>query len=395
MENNEKLYNATLGGIPLQCQTIEDGFEKAISKAEMPYTNGADTDDLGLKARTMTVRCYFYDDNYSNHQLLIDLSKTFDLLEFVHPVYGLIKVRIEKMVIRHDDQIRAAEIEISLIEDGSPQAKIKPWEDIKGKIEQHNEDSVAEQKQSVLSKILALGTKGEAYCETAISKFGALMTNVANPANTLASLVDYGTDLPGRFVQAAALAVERYAIAYETLRDAPAAYHAQLAAALGELNAQFDKFGAQVDAASAARLALEAAGFYSADEQLRQNNNTAEKVSGFDINGNRTSVSTPDPLNSIEIETILALTNTAVQRALEGDRGNIALKLMSTDLYNAAVRLKQSGENVTTVRIDNPTPLHLICLRYGLPYNAAPRVLALNPQIKDPNRVSGEILMYV
>ncbi|MCX5785663.1 MAG: DNA circularization N-terminal domain-containing protein [Elusimicrobia bacterium] len=394
MNETDPLYKATLGGIPLQCQTTEDGFEKAISESEIPYTNGAQTEDLGLKARTIGLRCYFYDENYSNHQSLIELAKEFDLLAFVHPVYGLTNVRIKKLVVHHDDQSRAAEIDLNLIEDGQVQANIKPWQDPKAEAEKEFNNSVAEQKASVLQKILTLGAKREAMAEAAIEKFGSFMTSVANPANTLASLVDYGTDLPGRFVEAAALAVERYAIAYETLRDAPAAFQAQLAAALKDLNAQFDKFGGQVDAASAARMGLEAAGFFSADEQLSQTNNIMDQAAGFDVNGNRVSVSTDDTLNSNEIETILALTNTAIQTAVEGDRGNDSLKRMAAVLYSAAAQLKKSAENVKVVRINNPTPIHLICLRYGLPYSAAPRLLALNPQIMDPNRVSGEISIY-
>ncbi len=390
-----KIYqNASLNGIPLQCQSTEDGFEKAISKQEFPYVNGGNTDDLGQKIPTITLRCSFFNANYPNHLKLIELGKVFDLLELIHPIYGLKKVRIERLVARHDDEAQEAIIDISLLEDGTPQVQVKPFQDINDQVEKEYVNAVAEHKQSVLEKIAALGKKGEAYCQAELGKFGALMTDVANPANTLTSLVDYGTDLPGQFVQAASLAVERYAIAYNTLRNSPAAFMTSLSSSLGELKAQFEHFGPQVDAVSASRLSVETAGIYSADQQLRARNKTADTAGGFDVEGNRVSVSTDDSLNSAEIETVLALTDTAIQTALEGDRGNTALKRMAADLYLAAAQLKKSAENVITVRIDSPMPLHLICLRYGLPYTAAPRVLALNPQIMDPNRVSGEIFIY-
>ncbi len=394
MASEDKLFNATLGGVPLQCKSTEDGLEKAISKQEMPYTNGGSTEDLGLKIPTIGLRCFFFDENYPDHVKLIALAQGFELLELVHPVYGLKKVRMERMVVRHDDNAGSAEIEINLVEDGIPQLQVKPWQDVKIALEGRNEDLVIEQKASVLQRIKALGRKGQAYCEAELGKFGALMSGISNPANTLASLTDYGTDLPGRFVQEAALAVERYAIAYDTLRGAPAAFMTSLAASLGELKAQFERFGTNVDSAAAARLGLEAAGIFSADEQLRSKNKTMDNAAGFDVNGNRVSASTDDSLNSTEIETILALANTAIQTALEGNRDNLTLKLMAVDLCAAAGQLKKGAENVRKVRINNPTPIHLVCLRYKLPCSAAPRVLALNPQITEPNRVSGEILIY-
>jgi hypothetical protein len=38
-------------------------------------------------------------------------------------------------------------------------------------------------------------------------------------------------------------------------------------------------------------------------------------------------------------------------------------------------------------------PLHLVCLRYGLPYTAAERLLTIN-SIVNPNRVAGEVNVY-
>jgi len=395
MTSNDK-FSASLGGVTLLCQSIEDGFEKGIITQEIPYKNGASTEDTGMMAGTCSLRCYFFDANYSDHLKLIDVCKSFDLVNFIHPVYGLKRVRVNSLVVRNNDQLaRTAEIDLKLTEDDTPQTTIKPWKEVQTEAETMFTDSVTEQQLSLAEKLQALASDGESACESAISSFSGFMTAVKNPANTLASLIEYGTDLPGRFTQAAALAVERYAIAYNTLRTAPTAFMAALSADLNTLAAAFDAFGPQVKAAASARLGLEAAGFFSADEQLRQTNGTAEAAAGFDVNGNRLGGSVDETLNATEIESILQTANTAIQAALAADRGNYALKRLAAALVQAAAQLKLTAENVKTVRITEPTPLMVICLRYGLPYTAAPRVLALNPQIKDPNRVSGEILIYV
>jgi len=391
----DNLYAATLNGLPLQCQTTRDGFEKAISKQEIPYADGAVTDDLGTKARSIAVRCYFYEGNYPVHAQVIELLKVREILEFVHPVYGLLKVRLEALTVNHDDTIRAAELELQLVEDGRPQAQIRNKADIRNEAEKEFLNSVAEQKLSVAAKIYALGAKGEAFCESAIGSMGALMTTVANPANRLASLIDYGTDLPGRFVKEAALAVERYAIAYDALRGSPEAFMSRLNQSLVEFSTALDKFSAPAAAAGAARLAYEAAGFYSDGETAAGATKQAEGTAGFDYQGNKNDQDVYELMDSRQIELILALANEAIQRALQADRGNIALKRLAAALGAAALELKQTASNVITVRIENTTPLHLICLRYNLPYSAAERLLKLNPGIKDPNRVKGEVLIYV
>ncbi|MGD9642770.1 MAG: DNA circularization N-terminal domain-containing protein [Elusimicrobiales bacterium] len=387
------LYPASLAGIPIDCQTTEDGFENAIAKQETPYVNGAATEAMGAKAGTCSLRCFFSGETYENHARLLEALKSLELLELVHPVYGLKKVRAERVVVRHDDNEGTAEVDISLVEDGSAAAQVKPWQDVKGEAEKAYEESVAEQKRSVLERIAALGAKGAALCETAITRLGSLLVDVTNPANTLTGLIDYGTDLPGRFVQSAAQAAERYAIAYQTLRASPTAFMNSLAAGLLEMSNALDQFKTQGDAAGAARLAVEAAVFYAEDDQKRRS--SPELKTGFDIEGRRVSSAPVETLNSAEIEAILAIADTAAQAALQGDRSQTAVKTLAAALYTAAAGLKRSAENVKRVYVNEPTPLHALCLRYKLAYSAAPRILALNPQIKDPNRVSGEILMYV
>ena len=62
--------------------------------------------------------------------------------------------------------------------------------------------------------------------------------------------------------------------------------------------------------------------------------------------------------------------------------------------YSAAER-KIEREKVMVVEVDNPLPLHLLCLQYGLSYNTADRIYAINKQLKNPNFVSGEMSIYV
>jgi hypothetical protein len=46
------------------------------------------------------------------------------------------------------------------------------------------------------------------------------------------------------------------------------------------------------------------------------------------------------------------------------------------------------------VVLDNAMPLHLVCLKYGLPYQAAERLIRVN-NIPNPNFTAGEVMVYV
>jgi uncharacterized protein (UPF0261 family) len=39
-------------------------------------------------------------------------------------------------------------------------------------------------------------------------------------------------------------------------------------------------------------------------------------------------------------------------------------------------------------------PLHLVCLRYGLPYTDAERLVKVNKNIQNPNFASGAVSVY-
>ena len=84
-----------------------------------------------------------------------------------------------------------------------------------------------------------------------------------------------------------------------------------------------------------------------------------------------------------------------LQEAIDLARSMVALRAMALALLNHVNRIKLDRENMVAVELDNPMPLHLICLRYGLPYGAAERLLAVNTTVINPNQTAGEVLVYV
>lgn len=77
-------------GIPLEIETLDDQFEVAIARHEFPFKDGALLENMGQKARTVAIRCYFWDDGshltYNGHIKLVNHLKDKALFELTHPM---------------------------------------------------------------------------------------------------------------------------------------------------------------------------------------------------------------------------------------------------------------------------------------------------------------------
>jgi prophage DNA circulation protein len=95
-----------------------------------------------------------------------------------------------------------------------------------------------------------------------------------------------------------------------------------------------------------------------------------------------------------DLESSLATVRGRLQAAVNLARQSTSLKQQALSLQTHVNTIKLEREKITRVRLDNTLPLHLVCLRYGLPYSAAERLLTIN-EIRNPNEVSGEVAIYV
>jgi len=99
-------------------------------------------------------------------------------------------------------------------------------------------------------------------------------------------------------------------------------------------------------------------------------------------------------MNINELESTLAIVRTRIEDAVNNAREMGSLKTMATALLTQVNSVRLERERMIDVVIDNILPLHLVCLKYGLPYTDAERILKAN-NIQNPNFVSGEIQVYV
>ncbi|MDH5298655.1 MAG: DNA circularization N-terminal domain-containing protein, partial [Desulfobulbaceae bacterium] len=410
-------YPAQLDNYTLDCETVDDTWTKAIGRADIPYLDGPVTEDLGLKDRTIKFRCFFLGDDYQRHQDLLAHLAGRDLSELTHPKYGILKGRVETVSVHHDDRIDTAEIDISfLVEatgasgpgaaavamvdedrrgaaeevfiDGQDEAMATYAGDVREALGMEAETVLAaalDPALPIVDQIVGISRGARNYLKQVDAWTGSLssaMADIENPASSLLNVISYPDTLAGRVIGTLARTVERYVLAGESLRAAPYRFLSGLAAGLAGLReaaGAYDPapragrtmptFATPVRIASAQRLAMETATILADDEQARQEASNRAGAESFDALGNYLApAKAPVVMTDQELEQGLAVTRTEVQAAIDEARPMASLKRQAALLKQQAATMKAGRERVMGVDLDNPMPLHLVCLRYGLPY---------------------------
>ena len=507
-----ELDEGLLADVILQMETVEDTLEKAIAKYDYPYADGADLEDMGQKAHTVKIRCYFWDDadqqSYDTHTLLLDSLEDKELLDFVHPKYGLMQGKIESIVIQHDDSIRKATIDLTFVEQMRKSLQVLLAESVQAATE---DAYVAGQRQqeSLLAAAIRTAFPADAgailktldtatgllaqvqeysnamrtfvgQVEGYIAAAEAIVNQVVSPINSLLATITYTANLPGRILGNITRVLEKVALLHTSLQNFPSRFLSSLDDSFQGMETSFQKLGAadtaataqkvslqttsntftMVDTAAAGldntfqkmqtafqnicsadtseaglaarelmtthlqiacaqRLALEAASIYAADDTAARDTSktnsggtvyanatqAAEESDGdaaktTTLQGNRLahpSLRLPPALqvmNIRELEETLAVVRTRIETAVESAREIDSLKTMAVALLSHVNHVRLEREKMMTVTLDNPMPLHLVCLKYGLPYRDAERLIKVN-NIRQPNFTGGEVAVYV
>lgn len=429
------IYTAMLDDIVLDVETIEDSFSKSLAKYEFPYRDGALLEDMGQRARSVTIRCYFYGPMYAQHGTLLNHLKSRNLFELRHPKYKLLKGSVETVSVRHDDRTETAEIDITFVENlRAPETTLSSdpsseQENGFGKGQQQQMDKFAgdaggtlgAQAGQVLNRGLdpaqrifpqfqdLTGTARDyvAQVDAYVGVFEHTLSDIASPANSLLATIDYGTTLPGRVIGAAAGVMERYALFYGSLKSAPTRFIQSFLDGVKEFReslprssknrvkqSAIDSLQKHIGIAAAQRVALEIAYLYKEDEDRREKARRAENRRSFDSKGNYIKAEVAEPIMTInDIEKTLADVRGAIQSAVDSAREMDSLKLMARQLLFHVNTIKLEREKIVIVELNSEMPLHLVCLKYGLPYNYAERIHAINIA-GNPNFLSGKVNIY-
>lgn len=102
MSWEKSLLEPTLNGVACEIVEIDDDFSWAVAEHAYPYVNGSDVEPMGRNARRIPVKVVFYGDDYEVR--LDDFLQALDagLSEFIHPVFGSIKVTAVSCGVHHE-----------------------------------------------------------------------------------------------------------------------------------------------------------------------------------------------------------------------------------------------------------------------------------------------------
>ena len=429
---------AKLGLYPLKIESLDTGVEKSIVKFEVPYRDGAQLADMGAHARTVSFRCYFWDDDYDKHLDFFEyacatLDKTIELL---HPAYGAMFGKIESVKVHEDqDWQRKADIDITFVEQkldlytAIMPAGNAPASSTEG-IMQAGIDAViavAENEGAIVlgadsgfaSKLLdpakslldnatdlSLDSRAKlAAMDTRINEIESILSSVTIPIDALAAVIEWPDTLSGRVVGAVTRACARIAASLENIKPTPQKYVCNLCDVLDNFVVPLLASQAQDDipigkyAATAAALS---AGCYAGqafqdDADLAGAAEAAEAVAAFDALGNYLNPPDLDPFMTInDLERSLAAVRSIIQVAVDANRSEDTafLRSMAAQLLEHVNTMRIGRLRIVERELEAEMPLHAVLLREGLSYRIADRILAINPQIKNPSFVAGKVLLY-
>lgn len=424
-------FEAKIDDFNLEMETIEDTIEKSIAKYEFPFRDGALLEDMGQKARVIKMRCYWYEETYEAHKDFLKHLEKKDPYELLHPKYGLMKGSIDSFLARHSDLKRTAEVDITFTQGLITKCEAEPKYVNKGAVDWGVEEDFATGQTELIEELETdardlLGTEAKEILSTVldpaqgligqftnissqareyVKKAEGLVTDltgtlstITNPADSLLAMITYPSTLPGIVVGTIARTLERYVSLYDTLRTSPTRFLSSLKGSFTSLSddAEDSGFSKYVTIASAQRRALETAYIFRDDEDSRDVVKRLEVTPSFDALGNYVKPESTEKILTVnEIETILADVRTDIQEAVDLSRNMTSLKSTAADLLFHVNDIKLERDKIVTVETQNTLPLHLLCLKYGLPYNYADRVNSIN-RIKNPSFTpAGEVRIYV
>jgi DNA circularisation protein N-terminus len=427
--------NAKLDDFILDMETIHDTIEKEIAEYEFSYRDGADLDDRGAHARRITFRCHFLGDDYDRHVDFINhVSETGDhLYKLTHPVYGIIEGKVKRIdILKPQDTVDDAPVDIDFTEQmhgesdfGAVPVTVNVISNMLedefqlGQLEQMAQvasdlfDSIGAEANDIINQVLTPGQKlVDKFVDASLSardvlnaidsgiaQAGALLSSTTVPQDDLVSIIDYPATLPGLIVSTFAGAGARQAQSLLGLASSPDHYIQALASSLAGASGQFSDnlFPLAKHAAigAAQTLSLQAAYRYDEDEQRRQVLKTTEGKPSFAMDGTYLNPPQPEQIMTVDqLESTLSLVRQNLQEAIVQARDMGSLKSMAASLLRHVNTVKLERESIVTKTYAGELPLHVLCVRENIPYNYAERICSINPSIKNPSFVSGEVEIY-
>lgn len=422
---------------------ISDSIERALIVHELPYRNGAVLEDLGSKARIVSVNCAFYagaalrinplhgiTPSYSAHFLFLKDIQEETALELHHPKYRMMKGKVRNINIINNARDEYAEVRFEFVEQTVDVAVVPAFEvtaavsdafrnaqgfslsaikdSVKASLDASTAvevlDQVIDFTQDMADQVTNVSNATREYIkgvDIVVNKFDTILKNIEQPAKSILGTIEYTSDLPGRLLYSVAQTTERYQQLYAGIESTPVTYVSSFVGGMTAMQSAFQGYVEetlavdQIKAMTAQWSCIMAARVLRTDEDSRDLLRQKEKERAFDKDGKLVGITIrPNIMTTTDLERILYDTKIAAQESIDASRDNRGLKDEINALQDFVNTTKLERLRIKTIDVSN-TPLHVICLQNKLNYETAERILKLNPGIKNPTFVDGSVDIYV
>ncbi|VVE76338.1 DNA circulation family protein [Pandoraea anapnoica] len=86
---SENLFDASFRGVPFECLRADDTLDRSVSRYKYPNVDGEDIEDLGQKAREVSMTAVLFGDDYETQmRQLLNALATKGPAELIHPIFG-------------------------------------------------------------------------------------------------------------------------------------------------------------------------------------------------------------------------------------------------------------------------------------------------------------------
>ena len=434
-----KLFTAKLDDWDINILDISDTVNMAIAKHEFVNTDGAYIQHMGNRPREVSFRTYWFGiaapaesskATYTNHFYFLNAMSDSSISHtLVHPKYGVIEGYVESLNMIHDDTQDYVVIDVKFIQKDIQVLELVPPDTI---IDMETLEAQAlnnslrnasrmmqaggassllgrsiDFSQTIASQVNNVSQDLRTFCnelDSNIDNFDTFLNDVTAPLNSINASVAFIADIPSKFIGSIVNACDRLVTSLAAISNLPVQFinnmtlgldnlYSTMSFAPGSSNAQF--FQTSFRNVACAKILGMASSLLQTDEDSRSASAAKESKPSFDIYGNRINQVYFNPFMSTnDLESVLILVRKYSQKTLVMDRMNTDAKTMSVALLQYVNDIKLKRMTVKTMTISNMSIFSLLQL-LGLPYQAADRVLALNPAVKQPNFVQGPTRVYI
>lgn len=409
---------ATLGGIRLDWQDLTSDRKNSVIRHEYPGQDGADLEPQGWGAFEYKLKIVFLADRKADWQKLQGTLFNGAKMVLEHPEKGALNGFVDNLSIKLDDRKDTAEVDLVFVEDGiNTQVVFRPSAaDVASSVYEPLARAAAGISAAPffpasapspdltdpnwLEKLGDLGNKlnslvGQA--KTEIGRLDSLIVAFTSPVSAALLAIDWAADLPSQLAKRIATVLDLMQGKVDGA-PSPAIAAKRFLASAKALADLFDDSPNQGSARvlAASQGAATVGRVMASDEDRLRAMRSYEASQAFDSEGRwlgRGTQPTQLPATADQIESLVSNARAMIQQARPfvddpADLDRLALALQE-QFRSRLVEFEQLRE----IEVLTPTPLHIICHRYGLSYNVAERLVLLN-QIRNPSFVQGRILIY-